>query len=138
MQMPNMPPTFRPPWMPKADDARRTRDRDRGSAAARGYDSRWAKASKGFLAANPLCLGCDAVGVVRVAVLTDHTVPHKGDAALFWDRENWQPSCRFCHDRVKARLEDRFAAGRIGADALRLDSREAKALRRALDGGAAG
>jgi hypothetical protein len=45
-------------------------DRERGSASARGYDSR-----------------CVA------AVVVDHTGPHKGARALFWDRGNWQSLC---------------------------------------------
>ncbi|WP_223866012.1 HNH endonuclease [Salipiger aestuarii] len=35
------------------------------------------------------------------ATVVDHIQPHKGDKALFWDRNNWQPICKHCHDRCK-------------------------------------
>ena len=31
--------------------------------------------------------------------VVDHIVPHRGDARLFWDEDNWQPLCKSCHDR---------------------------------------
>ena len=31
--------------------------------------------------------------------LVDHIVPHRGDQALFWDEQNWQPLCKSCHDK---------------------------------------
>jgi 5-methylcytosine-specific restriction protein A len=35
-----------------------------------------------------------------VATQTDHVRPHRGDRALFWDREgNWQSLCRTCGAR---------------------------------------
>lgn len=50
-----------------------------------------------------------------------------------WDRDNWQPACRWHHDVVKQQLEVRWRAGSLPASALRLDSREAAALTRDLD-----
>jgi 5-methylcytosine-specific restriction endonuclease McrA len=35
----------------------------------------------------------------------DHVTPHKGDLALFFNRENWQSLCKRCHDHVKANIE---------------------------------
>lgn len=35
----------------------------------------------------------------------DHKIPHRGDAALFWDPNNWQAMSKPCHDR-KTALED--------------------------------
>ena len=98
----------------------------RGSARARGYTRRWDKASKAFLRAHPLCLGCTAMGRVEGAVLTDHIVPHRGNQALFWDEANWQPSCRWHHDTVKKKLEALYEIGGIGAEDLRLDSATAR------------
>ncbi|MFH0809711.1 MAG: HNH endonuclease [Pseudomonadota bacterium] len=87
--------------------SRRQQDRERGTAAERGYDWRWHKASRAYLAANPLCAIClkkDPL-VIRAASLVDHKIPHKGDMALFWDESNWQSSCEECH-RLKSASED--------------------------------
>lgn len=86
----------------------RDRDRYRGSAHERGYDSRWRRASKRFLRENPLCVRCDTNGFVRASEVTDHIVPHKGDMELFWDRDNWQALCKRCHDIKTAREDGGF------------------------------
>jgi len=77
----------------------RRQDRERGTAAQRGYDARWRKARKRFLAANPLCAECMKEGKVTAASVVDHIIPHKGDPVLFWDESNWQSLCKQCHDR---------------------------------------
>lgn len=70
----------------------------RPSAAARGYNHRWAIASKAFLRENPLCYYCGLKGVIVAATCVDHFVPHKGDEELFWDGENWRASCAPCNN----------------------------------------
>jgi 5-methylcytosine-specific restriction endonuclease McrA len=130
--MPNVPPAFRPPSQPRTADSRKAADRRRGSARARGYSAHWDRTSRGFLAAHPLCLCCQTVGVIRPARVTDHTVPHHGDMARFWDPANWQPGCEPCHDVIKARLEAMWERGEIRADQLCFDSETAQQLRRAL------
>jgi len=86
-------------------------DARRGSAASRGYTSKWAKARAAFLRVHPLCQcsQCDE-GRVRVTVATvvDHIVPHCGDMRLFWDRSNWQSMSKPCHDRKTAREDGGF------------------------------
>lgn len=98
---------------------RQIEDRDRATAAQRGYDSRWRKASKTFLSRHPLCQACEVKGKVTAAAATDHKVPHRlfdalesGDEAwiaqaqhLFWDTSNWQAICPSCHS-VKTNRED--------------------------------
>ena len=74
-------------------------DRLRGGAAARGYDARWRKARKAFLLRRPLCAECLKNSVLTPATVVDHIVPHRGDHALFWNEQNWQPLCKDCHDR---------------------------------------
>lgn len=120
--------------MPSITEARKQNDRHRGSARERGYTTRWDAASKAFLADpdNVLCIGCQAVGLVHVATVTDHIVPHRGDMGLFWEPTNWQSACRPHHDTVKPRLEAMFDRGQIDAAALRLDSAEAQRLTRLL------
>ena len=61
------------------------------SASERGYDSRWRKARKRFLAAHPLCVECMKEG--------------RYVKALFWDESNWQPLCHH-HHSMKTRRED--------------------------------
>ena len=74
-------------------------DRQRGSAAERGYDAKWRRARKLFLQRHPLCANCLSQGVLTPATVVDHIVPHRGDHRLFWDEQNWQPLCKACHDR---------------------------------------
>jgi 5-methylcytosine-specific restriction protein A len=94
------------PYCPAHARERRQRyDRERGSASARGYDSRWRRAREGFLRKHPLCTECERQRLVVPATVVDHIRPHKGDRALFWDPDNWQPLCKACHD-CKTATED--------------------------------
>ena len=77
------------------------------SASGRGYGSAWRKARKQFLHTHPLCVECQKEGRYVKATVVDHVVPHRGDADLFWDRSNWQPLCKQCHDR-KTMTVDRY------------------------------
>ncbi|WP_242848734.1 HNH endonuclease [Syntrophomonas palmitatica] len=80
-------------------------NKERPNVGERGYDSRWRRASKLFLKANPLCRHCQREGKLIAAEVVDHIVPHRGDQTLFCDESNWQPLCKKCHDR-KTRTED--------------------------------
>jgi 5-methylcytosine-specific restriction enzyme A len=80
-------------------------DARRGTATERGYGYKWQQAREGFLRLHPLCIRHEARGEVVPAVVVDHIVPHRGDMTIFWDRENWQPLCKTCHD-VKTAVED--------------------------------
>jgi 5-methylcytosine-specific restriction endonuclease McrA len=113
-------------------ERQRLSDLRRGSARSRGYNVRWQKARQTFLARSPLCLGCEAVGRVEPAIIVDHVVPHDGDTNRFWDTERWQGCCKWHHDVVKQRLEDRWRRGEVAAPALWLSSPEAAALTLAL------
>jgi 5-methylcytosine-specific restriction enzyme A len=79
----------------------------------RGYSNEWVAASKAFLARNPLCRRCLDRNFVRGASVTDHIVPHKNIAKLFWDENNWQPLCKRCHDQ-KTFASDAPASKRPG------------------------
>lgn len=89
---------------------RRQQDSWRGSAASRGYGSRWRKARAAYLARHPLCAQCARKGRIAAASVVDHIVPHKGDQALFWDVANWQPLCKPCHDAKTAREDGGFGS----------------------------
>ena len=79
------------------------------SASERGYGRRWQKASRLFLQEHPFCVEClkeDPPRYVKATVV-DHIVPHRGDAHLFWDKNNWQPLCKRHHDLKTGREDSR-------------------------------
>ena len=82
-------------------------DKRRGTAAERGYDWTWTKASRHHREHNPLCSYC----FIRFAratstELTDHLYPHGGtDCPLLWDETYFVSSCQHCHDTYKRRIE---------------------------------
>lgn len=123
--MVNLPKAFRPPALALTKTTRRQQqiesDARRGSAAERGYDARWAEASRAFRREHPLCCCCLANGCVSAAQLTDHIVPHKGSETVFWDHGNWQALCHRCHNEIKATIEVAWLRGQCSAAALRLD-----------------
>ena len=43
-------------------------------------------------------IGEDEFEVLPDDHVIDHIIPHRGDPILFWDRSNWQPLCKDCHD----------------------------------------
>lgn len=81
-------------------------DARRPSARARGYDSKWQRESKAFLA-RPENRHC-ACGCGQLADMVDHRIAHKGDMRLFWDRGNWQPMARGCNSRKAIKEEGAF------------------------------
>ncbi len=87
-------------------DRIKQKDRERGTAHQRGYDARWEKERTKFLDENPLCADHRKRGLIEAATVVDHIRPHKGDKVLFWDKNNWQPLCKSCHDR-KTATEDK-------------------------------
>jgi len=81
---------------------RHEKGKGRPSAAARGYGKTWVKARAEFLAGHPRCT-CGAA-----ATVVDHSVSHKGDRTLFWDRSLWRPMCAPCHNRKTASTDGGF------------------------------
>lgn len=80
---------------------------DRRKTAARGYGGRWQRERAAFLAQpeNALCVMCRAQGRITEAKVVDHKTPHKGDAVLMWDQDNWQALCKPHHDSDKQMVE---------------------------------
>ena len=78
------------------------------SSTKRGYNYRWQKARITWLKSNPLCRDHSARGFVKAAEVIDHIIPHGGDQVLFWDKTNWQPLCKSCHDRKTAKEDGAF------------------------------
>lgn len=118
--MPTRPQVFRVHPVRSKVERDREADARRGTAHARGYDGRWAKASKAHLRAHPLCAYCetgafDDAPRVEAATLTDHLYPHGGDRDLFWLSKLWVSSCADCHNGPKQAAERR---GRPALDVL--------------------
>jgi 5-methylcytosine-specific restriction enzyme A len=74
----------------------------RPTAADRGYDSRWARYSRRYLRAHPLCVACTADGLIAQATAVDHIVPIRQGGAM-WDPRNHQALCHDCHTRKTGR-----------------------------------
>ena len=90
------------------DKHKRGYDQHRESASKRGYNRRWQIVSKAYLANHPFCVRCLERGVHTHAIVVDHIVPHKGNQSLFWDKSNWQPLCKQCHDKKTATEDGGF------------------------------
>lgn len=86
----------------------RSKDRARGTANQRGYTYKWQQAREGFLRAHPLCALHELKGLIVLATVVDHIVPHRGDKFAFWQRKNWQPLCKPCHDQKTAEEDGGF------------------------------
>jgi 5-methylcytosine-specific restriction endonuclease McrA len=130
--MPSRPKIFRPGGARSSAQLAHDYEARRGTSRERGYTAGWDRSSLAFKRLHPLCLGCEAVGLVTATTVTDHTEPHKGDPVKFWDREKWQPACDWHHDVVKQVLEKQFAAGRLTVADLRLNSSAAVTVTREL------
>jgi len=76
-------------------DHRREFERQRGSAASRGYDKRWQKLRRSILSGEPLCRECQKKGRTTLATEVDHIVPKAQGGSD--RRANLQPLCRDCH-----------------------------------------
>ncbi|MBE3589998.1 MAG: HNH endonuclease [Firmicutes bacterium] len=89
---------------------RRRYDRERGSAASRGYDARWRRLRAMVLAREPLCRACAVEGRVTPATDVDHIVPRSRGGTDVLD--NLQPLCHRHHSEKTAREDGGF--GREG------------------------
>ncbi|WP_022681166.1 hypothetical protein [Sphingobium bisphenolivorans] len=113
--MPTMPKRLRPAGARSQAQARKEQDDRRGSAASRGYTSRWSKAAATFRRGHPLCEYCSLEDRVEPSTLVDHLYPHRTYDGVFWRVEWWVASCASCHSGMKQAIE---AAGKAAIDAL--------------------
>lgn len=75
---------------------------DRPPPSKRGYDRRWMRLRRWFLARHPLCAHCLKRGFTTPATEVDHIKPlREGGARL--DQSNLQALCKSCHSRKTAR-----------------------------------
>lgn len=68
-------------------------------------DKRWHRLRYKQLQREPLCRFCAKRGIVRAATIPDHITAHRGNEQLFFDPENLQSLCKWCHDSVKQQME---------------------------------
>lgn len=115
--MPSRPPTLRAPWHKTAAQTKRERDRDynrkrTGDPATALYKTaRWRIERMHFLAEHPLC-ECDECqgGKLRItpADTVNHSIPHRGNEVIFWDRSKWEAMAHACHSRHTAAKDGGF------------------------------
>lgn len=67
------------------------------------YGRKWRKARERFIAEHPLCVRCQARGIVTPSDVVNHIVPHNGDPVLFWDESNWESLCFSDHNAETAK-----------------------------------
>lgn len=104
--------TALPHWCPRCRKAEigpccsciRATDRQRGTAAARGYDGTWQQFRRYFLNTNPICRDCEADGASRLASQVHHI--HKlADGGARLDPENCMGLCHRHHSIRTAKGE---------------------------------
>jgi 5-methylcytosine-specific restriction protein A len=95
------------PWKPPAHQPQRQKANiARPSASSKGYGVRWRAYRRWYLKRHPLCVDCQARGVLRAAAHIDHIKPVSGpNDPGFWNEANHQALCHSCHSR-KTVIED--------------------------------
>ena len=81
----------------------RSYDKQRGTAAERGYDYKWSLIRLRFLKEFPLCYDCLALGRVEVANEVHHIKKKRDSGTDEWD--NLMSECHACHSRRTLRGE---------------------------------
>jgi len=86
-------------------DARRQADKYRGSAASRGYDWKWQKFRKRYLAKHPICecRRCMGENIVRPADTIHHIVRLADRPDLKYAVSNLVAMARACHEVEEGR-----------------------------------
>jgi len=91
--MPESPKKIKRSWLPE----RKAHSRSVDNSAF--YNSwKWRKFSKQFKLANPLCVMCEAEGIVSKATVTDHIIRIEAGGAQF-DKNNCQSLCDYHHNQ---------------------------------------
>jgi len=77
----------------------------------KGYDHKWRRYRKYYLAMHPVCVRCLEFKVSALATVVDHIKPVNGaDDPLFYVQANHQSLCRDCHS-WKTRVVDKKGFG---------------------------
>ena len=89
--MPSKPNKVNRPWVVKSSGKRLKDD-------SKFYNSwAWRKFRKSYIERNPLCVMCEAEGIVTPAQIVDHIIPMRQGGAKF-DENNLQSLCKHHHD----------------------------------------
>ena len=67
----------------------------------------WRRRRLWQLKKEPFCVECRKEKRLVFATVADHIIPHKGNAALFWDNGNLQSLCEY-HHGLKSEKEKGF------------------------------
>jgi 5-methylcytosine-specific restriction protein A len=84
-----------------ASQARRIEDSRRGSAASRGYGSKWTRWSAAHRRRFPVCQLCALEGRTTPSDLSHHLHPVSQGGAVFVPDDQLLAVCRDCHPRVE-------------------------------------
>jgi 5-methylcytosine-specific restriction enzyme A len=102
----------------KCASCRKSADKRRGSASARGYGRRWADTSRTLRRTTLRYCGDRMPGAPStsdsqcpqdryrrtIAQVVDHIIPVTGPSdPNFWKAQNWQGLCHACHNRKRQR-----------------------------------
>ena len=82
-----------------------TRDDNRPSSTARGYDKQWTRVRNAYLAQHPLCEDCHSKGIITAAREVHHKIRIAVDRSKRLDADNLMSLCRACHARRTMRGE---------------------------------
>jgi len=97
--------------------ARRVQERQQYDYHTSTANPRWRRLSAEWIKRYPFCILCLAHGRTNDGatefalntqrnLIVDHITPHRGDATLYWDQDNWETLCRYpCHDKDKQACE---------------------------------
>ena len=80
-------------------------DRQRGSAAERGYDYTWQQFRLSYLAMHPLCVDCEREGRAEAATDIHHRQKLRDRPELKYEESNLMGLCKRHHDQRTARGE---------------------------------
>ncbi|MEW5952645.1 MAG: HNH endonuclease [Bacillota bacterium] len=84
-------------------------DKQRGTAAQRGYGGRWQRYRLQYLKEHPLCVICFKANKLTPSRHVDHIIAVSGpNDPLFWDGDNHQALCANCHSRKTVKEDGGF------------------------------
>ena len=89
--------------MPSVNKPKGVRAYQKGAYKEPRYNTkRWRTVRGLVLQGNPLCVNCEATGLITVAQMVDHIEPVRL-GGKFWDTDNLQPLCNSCHASKSAK-----------------------------------
>lgn len=103
--MPNKPKPIRPHWVPERkpfNNSKKNSD---------FYNSwRWRKTALAYREKNPVCVKCEAEGIIKASEVVDH-IKEINNGGARYDESNFQALCHSCHNSK---------SGKAGAESKKL------------------